>query len=622
MLNDTLLEITQKLARVGGWAITYGDSRVLYCSPPMLEIFGYPPLTQLTLEQIGRHILPEYRAIVMNQMESCRSTGTACDIEFEIDTTNGTRKWIHVIGQVEQAHESQLTRVVGALQDISLQKQHEQEKRLVSDRLLVTLENMSDAFYLLDTQWRLVYVNKAALKLVGRSGRPLTGYVLWDEFAYLRDTPLFEGFHNAVRTNTPFHYEYFSNLMNNWIELDAFPSPEGLAVYFHSITERKLMQQRLDQAQHMESIGKLTGHVAHDFNNLLTIILGNADLLQDLYQYHEQGRRLAAAIRSAALKGSELTRRLLAYARKQQLAPRPLDINELVKGMRELLVCTLSVNIKVTVLIDHNLPPALVDEHQLEGALLNLSINARDAMPKGGELTICTSEIHVQEEEARQYPDFRAGHYLQIKVKDNGTGISQENLKHVFEPFFTTKELGKGTGLGLSSVFGFAKQSHGHVTIASQPGVGTTVSLYLPVSSEPVRVANEKVEQASGGSETILIVDDDEMVRNAAQTMLANRLGYEVLAVSNGETALSILKNNNEIQLMFTDVMMPGLNGHELAQQARQLRPDLKILLTSGFVSPSLARPEDELAEFPLLPKPYSQHELARALRDILDRTH
>ncbi len=621
MLNDTLLEITQKLAKVGSWAITYGQGRTLYCSTAMLEIFDYPAGTALDLEQIGRHILPAYRSIVLDHVEHCRNSGNPCDIEFEIDTILGTRKWIRIIAQSEQDPDAGVTRVVGALQDISMQKQNEQEQRLISDRLLVTLENMSDAFYLLDTQWHVVYINQAALKLVERVGKPTTGYVLWDEFSYLRETPLYEGFYNAVRTNTPFHYEYFSNRMNNWIELDAFPSPEGLAVYFHSITERKLMQQRLDQAQHMESIGKLTGHVAHDFNNLLTIILGNADLLQDLYQYHEQGRRLAGAIRSAALKGSELTRRLLAYARKQQLAPRALDINELVKSMRELLVCTLSVNIKVTLLVQHNLPAALVDEHQLEGALLNLSINARDAMPKGGELTICTSEIYVQEDEAKQYPDFRAGHYVQIKVKDTGTGISQENLKHVFEPFFTTKELGKGTGLGLSSVFGFAKQSHGHATITSQPGVGTTVHLFLPVSSEPVRAANEKPELPSGGHETILIVDDDEMVRNAAQAMLSTRLGYEVLAVSNGETALSVLKNNREIQLMFTDVMMPGLNGHDLAQQARELRPELKILLTSGFINPSLARPDQEETEFPLLPKPYSQHELAKALRDILDRT-
>ncbi|HTQ98820.1 MAG TPA: ATP-binding protein [Candidatus Acidoferrum sp.] len=496
----------------------------------------------------------------------------------------------------------------------------QQQQRTISDRLHVMLDNMSDAFYLLDPHWRIIFVNKASLKMLGPERRNPTGAIMWDEYPYLRDTPLHQGYVEAMRTNVPFHYEYFSSLLNNWIELDAYPSPEGLAVYFHSVTDRKLMQQRLEQAEHMEAIGKLTGHVAHDFNNLLTIIFGNAELLYDLHRFDEYGRT-AAAIRTAAQKGSELTRRLLAYARKQRLEPRPLDVNQLVTNMHELLTCTIGSNVGIKLELQHDLPPALVDEHQLEGALLNLSVNANDAMPRGGELAFTTRHVYVQAEEAGRYPDFRPGHYVKIRLSDTGTGISPEHLKHVFEPFFTTKELGKGTGLGLSSVYGFAKQSRGHVAISSQPGVGTSVDLYLPVSNEQVVTTPEATEQPRGGRETILVVDDDENVRNAAQALLSSRLGYEVLAVSNGETALSALKHHKQINLMFTDVMMPGLNGHELAEQARQLRPDLKILLTSGYVSPTIAITESPESEFPLLPKPYSQRELAQALRDILDHS-
>jgi CheY-like chemotaxis protein len=338
-----------------------------------------------------------------------------------------------------------------------------------------------------------------------------------------------------------------------------------------------------------------------------------------LYPLDDQGRRLAANIRSAALKGSDLTRRLLAYARKQTLAPRAIDINRLVESMRELLSRTLGVNINIALLIQPRLPPALIDDHQLEGALLNLSLNARDAMPRGGDLTISTNSVQIDATEAGRYTDFRAGEYIRIRVSDSGTGISPEHLKHVFEPFFTTKEQGKGTGLGLSSVFGFAKQSNGHVTIASTVGVGTMVDLYLPVSTTPVREVDEKPEMPRGGNETILVVDDDELVRSAAHALLTQRLGYQVLAVSNGDTAMSVLKTNTGIQLLFSDVMMPGMNGHELARQARRLRPDLRILLTSGFVSPTLAKSSSD-TEFPLLSKPYSQQQLARALRDILDR--
>lgn len=619
MLNDTLLDITQKLAKVGGWAISYVEPKSAYLTPAVYEILEYDTDLRIMLDDAIQRVVPAHRDEVMNSIVNCRTHGEPCDLEVEIITPKDNRKWIHVIAQAEMDADSNVLRMIGAVQDITHQKTDEFANRRLSERLLNTLENMSDAFYLLDRDWRMIYINRAADRLMGQERIQGFGRVLWNIFPYLMDTPLYSGFMQAVRTNTPFHYEYYSNLMKNWIELDAYPSQEGLAVYFHSITERKQMQERLDQAQHMESIGKLTGHVAHDFNNLLTIILGNAELLEQLYPLDDQGRRLAANIRSAALKGSDLTRRLLAYARKQTLAPRAIDINRLVESMRELLSRTLGVNINIALLIQPRLPPALIDDHQLEGALLNLSLNARDAMPRGGDLTISTNSVQIDATEAGRYTDFRAGEYIRIRVSDSGTGISPEHLKHVFEPFFTTKEQGKGTGLGLSSVFGFAKQSNGHVTIASTVGVGTMVDLYLPVSTTPVREVDEKPEMPRGGNETILVVDDDELVRSAAHALLTQRLGYQVLAVSNGDTAMSVLKTNTGIQLLFSDVMMPGMNGHELARQARRLRPDLRILLTSGFVSPTLAKSSSD-TEFPLLSKPYSQQQLARALRDILDR--
>lgn len=619
MLNDTLLDITQKLARVGGWAVSYVDPKSAYLTPAMYDILEYAADVRIMLDEVILCVDPAQRQKVMLGIERCRTLGEPCDLEAEITTPKGNRKWLHVIAHAEMDPSGKVLRMIGALQDITRQKEDEIANRVLSQRLLNTLENMSDAFYLLDKQWRMIYVNQAADRLMGKERVEALGSVLWDRFPYLLDTPIYAGYLQAMRFNKPFHYEYYSNLMQNWIELDAYPSPEGLAVYFHAITERKQMKERLDQAQHMESIGKLTGHVAHDFNNLLTIILGNAEMLEDRYPLDEQGRRLAANIRSAALKGSDLTRRLLAYARKQTLAPRPIDINQLVAGMRELLVRTLGVNINITLMVQPRLPPALIDDHQLEGALLNLSLNARDAMPRGGELTISTSSVVFDAQEAEPYPDLRAGEYIRIGVTDTGSGISPEHLRHVFEPFFTTKPQGRGTGLGLSSVFGFAKQSNGHATIVSELGIGTTVDLYLPVSTGTLHQAAEIPELPLGNNETILVVDDDELVRNSAQALLTQRLGYQVLAVSNAETALSVLKNNTDIDLLFSDVMMPGMNGHELARQARRLQPDLRILLTSGFVSPTLAKSAGD-SDFPLLPKPYSQQQLARMLRDILDR--
>jgi signal transduction histidine kinase/CheY-like chemotaxis protein len=618
MLKDNLLELTHKLAKVGGWAVMYGEEKTFFWTPGVFEILELPIGPVPSLEIILSYVAAEYRDELLLKVNACRNQGLPCDMEFEIHTASNQHKWVHLIAEAKFSNVGRVLQITGAIQDITTQKMEELQNKVLSNRLLVTLENMSDAFYLLDSDWRILYVNRAASELVKSFREQGLGKVIWDEFPHMRHTPIYDGFLQAARDNQPFHFEYYSALMANWIEIDAFPSPAGLAVYFHSITEKKLLKERLDQAQHMESIGKLTGHVAHDFNNLLTIILGNADLLATLIP-NDDHKRIATNIKTAALRGSELTKRLLAYARKQTLAPRPVDINLLVEGMHELLIRTLGVNIRIGVFTQPNLPNALVDEHQLEGALLNLCLNARDAMPYGGSLTITTRARYFSEHDAQKFSDFKAGDYIQIAVTDTGSGIAPDIIKQVFEPFFTTKELGKGTGLGLSSVFGFAKQSNGHVQLQSAVGSGTTVELYLPVCSATDSVEESQAEETQGGSETILLVDDDELVRNAAQMMLTTSLGYQVIAVSNGETALSVLRGNTRIELLFTDIMMPGLNGLDLAKQALLLRPSLKILLTSGFANTTLQPSDGAGVEFPLLPKPYSVHDLARKMREVFD---
>jgi signal transduction histidine kinase/CheY-like chemotaxis protein len=618
MLKDNLLELTHKLAKVGGWAVMYGEEKTLFWTPGTFDILEIPQDSIPPLETLLSYVIPEYRDDLLHKIDACRNHGHACDVEFEFQTVNNQRKWIHLIAEAKFSNVGRVLQISGAIQDITAQKMEEQQNKVLSNRMLVTLENMSDAFYLLDSDWRLLYVNRATDKLLPNFREQGLGKIIWDEFPYMRHTPIYVGFQQAVSDKQPFHFEYFSALMDNWIEIDAFPSPAGLAVYFHSITEKKQLKERLDQAQHMESIGKLTGHVAHDFNNLLTIILGNADLLAMLIP-DDDHKRIATNIKTAALRGSELTKRLLSYARKQTLAPRPVDINLLVEGMHELLIRTLGVNIRIGVFTQPNLPKALVDEHQLEGALLNLCLNARDAMPYGGSLTITTRARSFSKHAAMKFSDFTAGDYIQIAVTDTGTGIAPEIIKQVFEPFFTTKELGKGTGLGLSSVYGFAKQSNGHVQLQSSVGKGTTVELYLPVCLTTDPVTDNPAEETQGGSETILLVDDDELVRNAAQMMLTTSLGYQVVAVSNGETALSVLRGHTRIDLLFTDVMMPGLNGFDLAMQALLLRPGLRVLLTSGFANTTLQPPDGSGVEFPLLPKPYSVHDLARKLREVFD---
>ncbi|MDT8397777.1 MAG: ATP-binding protein [Pseudomonadales bacterium] len=618
MLRETLLHITERLARVGGWIVRYDEEHSVFWTPGVFAIYELDGDTPAPFDAILACTLPAYREMARDLLQKCQTIGEPCDFEMEIETFKGSHKWVRVVADPYLDEAGRVIRMAGAIQDISQQKQQEHEQRLLSQRLFNTFESMTDAFYLIGNDWRLLYVNEAAGHLIGRNRKEGIGTIIWEEFPNLVDTPLYEGFHRAVRDQTPFHTEYYSEGMKNWIELDAYPSPEGLAVYFHTITEQKKMEERLLQAQRLESVGKLTGHVAHDFNNLLTVILGNTELLHEVDPGNPRIEKIAMLISKAALRGGDLTRRLLAFARQQSLEPDSVNINRMVENMHELMARTLGVDIVIKVHTAQDLQPALVDLHQLEGALLNLCLNARDAMPDGGTLTIETANAHLDRNYVSQHGDVSPGDYVVLSVTDTGSGIEPEHLKQVFEPFFTTKA-GKGTGLGLSSVFGFVKQSNGHIAIYSEVGQGTSVKIYLPVSTLAEDQPSQQARKTHGGNETVLLVEDDELVRNVAGNMLS-LLGYTVTSLADGASALAFLESGEAIDLLFTDVLMPGMNGGELVRQARILRPGLKVLFTSGFTENTIAtnaRPDDGLH---FLLKPYSLQELSRKVREALDR--
>jgi PAS domain S-box-containing protein len=390
----------------------------------------------------------------------------------------------------------------------------------------------------------------------------------------------------------------------------------------HDITERRQTEDMLRQSQRLESIGHLTGGVAHDFNNLLTVILGQADALAANLTADPALARQAEAILAAGERGAELTRRLLAFARRQPLAPKPVDINELVVGVQEMLRHVLGEQIEIQLVRGAGLWRATVDPAQLENALVNLAVNARDAMPQGGRLTIETGNAQIDEDYAARHGDVAAGRYVLIAVADTGVGMPPEVVARAFEPFFTTKAMGKGTGLGLSMVYGFVKQSGGHIKIYSEPGHGTIIRIYLPQSpeaeAEPLAPPPAAAE-CPQGRETVLVVEDDELVRAHAIGLLRG-LGYRVVAAADGQAALAELRRRADIDLLFTDMVMPGgLSGRELAEAARAIRPGLKLLFTSGY-SENAALHHRRLAPGArMLSKPYRQQELARILRQALD---
>lgn len=389
-------------------------------------------------------------------------------------------------------------------------------------------------------------------------------------------------------------------------------------------TEQKQLEERLLQAQKMEIVGQLTGGLAHDFNNLLTILLGNAEILEEQLADRPSLQRLAKISNDAAMRGAELTSRLLSFSRKQVLTPKILDVAQLVQGMDHLLRRTLPESIAIEVIRAGGLWKIEADAAQLESTILNLAVNARDAMPKGGCLTIEIANAMLDDDYVASTRDIKAGQYVVIAVTDTGVGIAKAHLERVFEPFYTTKEVGKGSGLGLSMVFGFVKQSGGHIQVYSELGQGTTLKMYFPradagTTQSTVEGLRIQPKTLPGGNEKILVVEDDLAVRAYVTVQLLN-LGYQIFEAMNGNEALQILRSNPGIDLLFTDIVMPGgMTGQELARVAKAEFPNLKILYTSGYTENSIIRGGKLDPGVKLLSKPYRREQLATKIRDVLD---
>ena len=384
--------------------------------------------------------------------------------------------------------------------------------------------------------------------------------------------------------------------------------------------EKNAVDLQLRQAQKMEAVGQLTGGIAHDLNNILTVITGTIEILAEGVAAWPQLAIFAKMIDEAAARGADLTQRLLAFARKQPLQPREVDVNSLIIEATNLLRPTLGAHIEVETMLASDTSRALIDPSQLTNTILNLALNARDAMAEGGKLTIETGNIFLDESYSNMNNDVAAGDYVMIAVSDSGSGIPAHTLERVFEPFFTTKGVGKGSGLGLSMVYGFVKQSGGHIMIYSAEGRGTTVRIYLPQATGAAQ-PSLKVMTAPGverGRETILIVEDDQMVRPLVVRQIQS-LGYVALTAATAEEALIVLDGGQEINLLFTDLMMPGgMNGRLLADEALRRKPSLKILFTSGYSDDEVShdgRLDDGVL---LLAKPYRKSDLARMIRSVL----
>jgi len=496
-----------------------------------------------------------------------------------------------------------------------------------------TFVSMAEAVLVVDNEEEIVLANAAAERLLQYCPGMTIAQLRAQNVAYRSDgsTPLptserltaralrgeqFDGLEIVVRpagSRDPLQF-----LVSGRPLYDAHGAISGGALVFHDITAARETERKLQQSQKLDAIGRLTGGVAHDFNNMLTVIAGTTEILVADLGNRPELQAVAALINQAADRCSELIQQLLAFARKQPLQPRVVDLNAIVADIGKLLRPTLGEQIEIDLTLESGMATACIDPSQLANALLNLAFNARDAMPDGGKLMLESANVVLDEAYAQRNADVRPGAYAMIAVSDTGSGMSADLCEKVFEPFFTTKAAGKGTGLGLSMVYGFVKQSGGHIKIYSEEGHGTTVKLYLPAASGHADAAVAIVLPTHGAGETILVVEDDDLVRSFVTAQL-DSLGYRTVAVADGRAALTQLSRGLQIDLLFTDVVLPGgMTGRQLGDAVSRRRPGTKILYTSGYTENSIVHHGRLDQGVMLLSKPYRKCALANMVRMAL----
>ncbi|WP_065753985.1 CHASE3 domain-containing protein [Bradyrhizobium paxllaeri] len=507
------------------------------------------------------------------------------------------------------------------------------ELRLSAAILRSTFHSMAEAVLVIDTKGEVLLSNPAAEKMLRfRPGmtvellRSLSTVFQADGVTPLpvQDMPAsralrgeaFDASEIVVRPvsgNPPAHLVISGRPLR-----DASGAISGAALVYHDITGSRETEHKLLQSQKLDAIGKLTGGVAHDFNNMLTVITGTTETLVASLKHEPALQKTAELIDQAAERCSELIQHLLAFARRQPLQPRNVDINATVLDIAKLLRPTLGEQIEVNSILEQEMASAHIDASQLANSLLNMAINARDAMPNGGKLLLETRNVVLDEAYAQGNPGVKPGPYVMLAVSDTGAGMPQDVLDKVFEPFFTTKEVGKGSGLGLSMVYGFVKQSGGHIRIYSEIGHGTTIKLYLPPARGQVEAAPAAAPPLPHGNETIMVVEDDALVRNFVTAQLQS-LGYRTVAAANGPAAMNLIEDGQAFDLLFTDVIMPGsMTGRELADKVLKLRPGIKVLYTSGYTDNAIVHQGRLDAGVLLLTKPYRKSQLANMIRRAL----
>jgi PAS domain S-box-containing protein len=596
----------------------------VYANQSFYQRTGYTPAELLGMTpQLLQG--PETGQAERNRIKAALQRRQPALVELINYTKSGEPYWIELdLAPVMDAH-GQNTHWVSIARDITERRQVEAKLR----EQATLLDQANDGIIVRSLDNRILYWNQAAERLYGWQAREVLGRSITDVL-YPRETQNFEQALATVMKQGDFSGRIIQMHKNGsrvtvnarWVLVkNDDDSPRSILAINTDISDRLDLEERLLQSQKLESLGKLTGGIAHDFNNLLTVIIGNAETLREELGGSPELAELAQMVESAGEKGAELTNRLLAFARRQALEPKPVGPDDIIAGMRGLLGRTLGENITLRIIRPQSAWLAFIDPVQFESAILNLCINARDAMPHGGSLIIEVDNTVLNKEDARTPDEVEPGEYVVVAVSDTGSGMSAETVAHAFDPFYTTKPPGSGSGLGLSMVYGFIRQSKGHIKICSELGRGTTVRIYLPraLSHRPDEPDSSPWEPEAVGNEHILLVEDDDAVRSHGTNVLT-ALGYQVRAARDAQEAMLLLQQGVACDLLFTDVVMPGaMNGPQLAAAANRLRPGLPVLFASGYTESGIIHHGYVDPEVHLLHKPYRRRTLAAKVRTALD---
>lgn len=605
------------------------DGRRVFNSHAYQKILGYSA-DELKKSSSMEQIHPEDRDRVKQASDEARRTGIGRNLEYRFRHKNGTWRTLEstssVIGNAKGVPE----KLVIVNRDITERKLASEALRLSEISFRSVIENAPYGVYRAEESGKFLLVNPALQRMLGYESQQellqvnLATEVHCNPLENRSSNDLFASQAQFADAEVEWKRKDGSRIRvhcTGWLVKGADGRADYFEVFAEDVTEKRLLERQLRMAQKMEAVGRLSGGIAHDFNNLLGVIIGYSQVLKRTLPGGTSFYEHAEEIEKAGQRAASLTRQLLAFSRQQVLAPAIIDLNSLISGMEKLLPRLIGENIEIVVTQGVGIGCVRADQGQIEQVVMNLGVNARDAMPQGGKIIIVTRNVTLDDVYARHHPGSKCGDYVMLSITDTGTGIDSETLAHIFEPFFTTKEQGKGTGLGLATVYGVVKQSGGYIAVQSDPGRGTTFEIYLPrvEDSAPSCPAPIAVPGVLRGAERVLLVEDADALRKLTGMLLVEH-GYLVLAAANGTEALVIAKKEIEpIDLLLTDVIMPGMSGRALAEMLGATQSGLTVLYMSGYTDDEIVRHGIVGAGIHLLHKPFSEDELIAKVREVLD---